>query len=232
MSRRGLFVVGTDTGVGKTIVCAALMRAAREKGLGPRYLKPLATGGELAGDTLVSPDARLVAELCGLDEPIAALTVVCLREPLAPLAAARKENVCLDLDEILAATRARLAPAPFAVVEGIGGLMVPIAPGATVLDLGRGLGLPVLVVGRPGLGTINHTTLTIRALQAAGLPVAGFVFSAADNGALDPSVIDNPGLVEELTGATFLGSLPFVQPLTAERLAVAVAALSLDALLA
>lgn len=207
----GLLLVGTDTGVGKTLVCAGLILALRRVGVDTGYLKPLASGCAPTPAGPVSPDVALVHRLAGLSEAPAALNPVCLAAPLAPLAAARREDVEVDLPWVLDTCRDFLQGHAFSVLEGVGGLLVPLAPGATLLELAAGLGLPVLVVGRPGLGTVNHTLLTISVLRSRGLPVLGFVFSATQPSAADdPSLADNPDLVTEFCGAPYLGTLPWL----------------------
>jgi len=210
---KGLLVVGTDTGVGKTLVCAGLTLALRRAGVQAGYLKPVASGCLPTREGPASPDAALVARLAGLREKPSELSPVCLAAPLAPLAAARAEGVTVEMGPVLAACQELMQARAFTVLEGVGGLLVPLAPGATLLDLAVGLGLPVLVVGRPGLGTVNHTLLTIEALRGRGLTVPGFAFSAAaplpDD---DLSMAGNPALVSEFCGAPFLGALPYLGP--------------------
>ena len=155
----------------------------------------------------------MVTQLAGLDQNPAELCLYNLPEPLAPLPAARLAGIELRLSEILRRSRTALARNPFTLVEGVGGVMVPITEQHTALDLMAGLGLPVLVVGRPGLGTINHTLLTMEAVRHRGLAVAGFVFSASQPGAHpDPSQGDNPSLITQFSGAPYWGTLPWLGP--------------------
>jgi dethiobiotin synthetase len=213
MSHQGVVVVGTDTDAGKTMVSAALVAGLRQAGVPAGYLKPLASECAMGPGGPVSPDVALLHRLVGLDEPLPSLNPVCLRAPLSPLAAAREEGVELSLAASLAACRKFLAGQEFGVIEGVGGLLVPIAPGATFRELAVQLGLPVVLAARPGLGTINHTLLTLEALWRAGLAVVGFVFShtrPADPG--DPSVKENHALIAEYGGAPFLGALPYLGP--------------------
>ena len=210
---RGVLVVGTDTDVGKTIVCAGLTLSLRKTGLAAGYLKPLASDCHPTPEGPLSPDVALVHRLAGLPELPTELNPICLSAPLAPLAAARREGIELSLGQALDACRTFMERHSFSVIEGVGGLLVPIAPGATLLELAQGLGLPVLVVGRAGLGTINHTLLTIEALRQGGPKVLGFVFSASEPEAgSDPSTKDNPALVTEFSGAPHLGTLPYLGP--------------------
>jgi len=206
-------VIGTDTDAGKTVLSAALVLALRSLGMEAGYLKPLATDCAATPDGPVSPDVALVHRLAGLPEPAASLNPVCLDAPLAPLAAARLQGVELDLAAPLAACRAFLAAHAYSVIEGVGGLLVPIAPGATFLELAESLGLPVLVAARPGLGTINHTLLTIQALRSRNLTVCGFAFSAGSlQPSDDPSLATNHELIVEFSGTPFMGTLPYLGP--------------------
>ncbi|MBV1753952.1 MAG: dethiobiotin synthase [Desulfarculus sp.] len=227
MSAKGVVVVGTDTDAGKTIVSAALVAGLRDAGIPAGYLKPLASECAPGPEGQpVSPDVELLHRLVGLKEPLHALNPVCLRAPLSPLVAAREEGVELSLAASAVACREFLAGQDFGVIEGVGGLLVPIAPGHTFRELAVELGLLVVVAARPGLGTINHTLLTLEALKAAGLPVVGFVFShtqPADPG--DPSVKENHALIVEYGGTPFLGAMPYLGPrdeLTGEALGDAV----------
>lgn len=214
MSGKGLVVIGTDTDAGKTIISAALVRGLRDAGIPAGYLKPLASECTPGPEGLpVSPDVFLLDRLVGLREPLHTLNPVCLRAPLSPLAAARQEEVELSLAASLASCREFLAGQEFGVIEGVGGLLVPIAAGSTFLDLAMELALPVVVAARPGLGTINHTLLTIVALKRAGLGVVGFVFSFTQPAdPEDPSIKENHALIVEYSGTPFLGALPYLGP--------------------
>ncbi|MCF8033531.1 MAG: dethiobiotin synthase [Desulfarculaceae bacterium] len=222
MSGRGVMVIGTDTEVGKTMISAALVLGLKAAGVKVGYLKPLASDCAPTPDGPLSPDVALVHRLAGLPEPAVSLNPVCLAAPLSPLAAARAEGVELDLAAPLASCRAFLAAHDYSVIEGVGGLLVPIAPGMTFLELAEALGLPVVVAARPLLGTINHTLLTIEALRRREVPVVGFAFSAgAPLPEDDPSVAGNHALIAEFSGAPYLGTLPHLglaEAITAEAL--------------
>lgn len=229
---QGIMVVGTDTEVGKTILCAALVAGLRGQGIDVGYCKPISTDGREIGGRLVSPDALLVAKINGLDDSHDQLNPVCLAAPLAPLAAARLEQTPVDMAAARMGVESCLKAHAFGVIEGIGGLLVPLSDDHTLLDLVVDIGLDVLVAGRANLGTINHTLLTINALRARGVPVRGFCFSGpAPEQADDPALAQNPGLVEEFSGAPYLGTLPWIdgEP-SAERLAQAASALDLAAI--
>lgn len=209
---RGLLIIGTDTEVGKTVLSAALVAALRARGLDAGYLKPLGTEGRAVDGTLVNPDALWVARVAGLDDDPRLLNPFCLREPLSPLAAARVEGGGPAWDQVLKRSRSLLGRRDFVVVEGVGGLLVPICDGRSFLDLAAGLGLPVLVAARGGLGTINHTLLTIEALRGRDVALAGFAFCGPEP-AQSPDAARNSTLTTEFSGARFLGALPWLEGL-------------------
>ena len=158
--RPGVFVTGTDTGIGKTVVCACLVRR-----FGADYWKPVQTG--LAED---AGDSQTVARLAGAAPARIHASRHALRAPLSPEAAAALEGVSVALADFdLPSGRAPI------VVEGAGGVLVPLGGGALMVDLIARLGLPALLVARTALGTINHTLLSVEALRARGLAVAGVV---------------------------------------------------------
>lgn len=192
------------------MLSAGLVAALQSQGLNVGYCKPISTDGQKIDGRLVSPDALRVAELCGLTDPWDMLNPVCLSAPLAPLAAARREHAPVDLALAKRGIEECLAAHDFSVIEGVGGLMVPLTDDHTLLDLAADLGLPVLVVGRPNLGTINHTLLTIGALQAREVRVAAFCFSVPPPAAADdPALADNPALIMEFSGVPHAGTLPW-----------------------
>lgn len=206
MAPRGIFVTGTDTGVGKTIVAATLARLLRMNGVNVGVMKPVTSGCREEDGRLVSDDALLLCQAAGCDvsDDVAPY---CLREALAPAEAARIDGVRIDFAVLKAAFERLAATYDYVIVEGAGGLMVPLSGGLLVADLARELELPLLVVARPGLGTINHTVLTCFSAQQLGLQVAGVVVNGMP---------ENPGLAEKgaphqigsLCGASVLGIWP------------------------
>jgi dethiobiotin synthetase len=221
---RGFSLVGTDTEVGKTVMSAALLMALRKRGQDWGYLKPVASDGQDVDGWLVSPDALLVQELARLHSPWERMNPLCLPHSLSPLAAARLENTEINLDRLRRDISQCMGDHEYTLVEGVGGVLTPLATGYTALDLMAELGLPVVVVGRANLGTINHTLLTINAVRDRGLTVIGFCFSGppADQ-AHDPALEQNPGLISEFGDVPFLGALPWLPALTADNLAEAAA---------
>jgi dethiobiotin synthetase len=173
-SMRGLFITATDTGAGKTFVAAMIARALRVQGNVVRVCKPVATGADWIDGRWLSEDTRILAEATG-DEEYDQITPWAFPTPAAPPVAARMAEVQLRLDELVAAVRRRATPGTLVLVEGIGGLLCPLTDRETVADMAAELGLPLLVVARRSLGTLNHTLLTLEAAHVRRLRVAGVV---------------------------------------------------------
>lgn len=186
----GLCVVGTDTGVGKTVVTAGLTAWLRAAGYDARAIKPAQTGYP------PDDDAGFVAAAC--DDERAAVALERLEPPLAPRVAAEEVGHSLDYDSILARCRAEIADAEVGLVEGIGGLRVPLAGKREVVDLVADLGLPTLVVARSGLGTLNHTALTVEALARRGVDVHAVILNQYAGSTVAERT--NPDELERMTG--------------------------------
>ena len=209
---RGVFVTGTDTGVGKTVVCAALMH--RYRSLRPRsgtsrvavrYWKPVQTGIERGDDT------REVQRLGGCSPREILQDGVRLRRPLSPHLAARLSGVTIDIRTLLDGLAAQPQSSRW-IVEGAGGALVPINDSELMTDLMVRLALPLVVVARSRLGTINHTLLTLEALEARSLAVAGVVMVGGRN-------LENRRAIETYGRVQVLGELPRLDPLTPRALA-------------
>ncbi len=212
----GIFVTGTDTDVGKTVIAAGLTAALRQEGVNAAYFKAVQSGCPEENGRLVATDARLAQTMAGLDEPLDRLTPVTLRLPLAPAVAAAQAGVSVDLEVIARAYRDLASRYEFLVVEGAGGLYVPLVDYTfLVLDLARWLHLPVLVVARPGLGTINHTVMTVKTLEQAGLPVIGILLNQYP---AQPNLAarTNPEVIEAISGRPILAKVPVIPDLERE----------------
>jgi len=188
---RSLFITATDTGVGKTFISYNLAYALREKGVKVGYLKPVETGVENLPE-----DGSLLASVTG--QPIEEVVPVRYRLPLAPYAGILEEGKDFDLGELKGHYERLLGRYEFLLVEGAGGIAVPIKRDYNYADLAKDWGLRVLVVARAGLGTINHTFLTCYYLRSRGLQVVGIVMNGFEG--KDVSERTNPRIVEELTG--------------------------------
>lgn len=207
----GLFVTGTDTGVGKTVASAALLHRLRAVGTPARYWKPIQTGIEDDDDTAA------VARLSGCGPAGVLDAGVRLRRPLSPHLAARLAGTTVTLDQVLGHAGAVLSR-DYWVVEGAGGVLVPVNDRDLMVDLMRLLDMPVVVVARTALGTINHTLLTLEALGARALTVAGVVMVGAPND-------DNRAAIEQYGRIPVLGTIPMLAPLTPAALQAAAAGL-------
>jgi dethiobiotin synthetase len=197
----GLLVTGTDTGVGKTFVACALAHALRARGRTVAVMKPVETGViDQPGDALrlreAADDAAPLEDICPYR----------LRTPVAPSVAARLEGVTIDLARLEALVRRRLRAADVLLVEGAGGLLVPIADSVTYADLAARLGLQLLIVAANRLGTVNHCALTARVAETSGLAVLGFVLSQTAEKP-DASAASNAATITGLTGLPCLGEL-------------------------
>ncbi len=209
MSAKGIFVTGTDTGVGKTLVAATLARLLRDRGVNVGIMKPVTSGCIERDGKLVSEDAELLAWGAGLAGVDADAVPYCLREPLAPSEAAGRDGVRIDFGHIAEAYDRLAARHDYVIVEGAGGLMVPLAGGLLIADLAARLRLPLLVVARPNLGTVNHTVLTCFAARQLELTVAGVIIN---NYPETPGMAEQsaPHLISSLAGAPVIGIFPHV----------------------
>ncbi|MBI4598350.1 MAG: dethiobiotin synthase [Candidatus Omnitrophica bacterium] len=180
---RGIFITGTDTGVGKTVVACALAAWYRRQGIDVGVMKPIATGGRRMKEAgrwrWVSDDAIALRRAADVEDPWRLVNPICFRDPMAPQAAARQQGQTIRLAVVRNAFRHLSRRHAFVIVEGIGGVLVPLTARATVLDLMKQLQLPAIVVARPGLGTLNHTLLTLRALRHSGVPCQGLIINHA-----------------------------------------------------
>jgi dethiobiotin synthetase len=216
----GLFVTGTDTGVGKTAVTCAIAAAVRRqwRALRVGVCKPIASGCRRDREGLVSEDAEALAHFADCRLPLDVVNPVRYAAPLAPAVAAERVGEDVDFDAV-ARSLVRIAEASdVLLVEGVGGLLVPLdARGRfTVLDLAVAVDYPVLIVARSTLGTLNHTAMTARLLRDAGCRIAGVVMNnhPVDGGRLldDPSVMTNRVWIERMTGVRVLATIPQCPP--------------------
>ena len=164
----GLFVTGTDTGVGKTVVAGAIAAWFRRQGNRVAVLKPIATGCERRREGLVSTDAEFLAHCADSTHPLDLICPQRYAEPLAPAVAAERAGQPVDWAAVQRSLDLLTRDSDVIIVEGVGGVMVPLDERHTVLDLVKWLGLPTVVVAKPGLGTLNHTLLTVEALRPVG----------------------------------------------------------------
>ena len=207
MMGRGLFITGTDTGVGKTVAAAALLVGLQDAGLRVAALKPVETGCATREGSLVPADAEYLRGVGRLPEPLAAIAPYTFALPAAPWAAARQAGAEIALDRIAEAYAALAARADCVLVEGAGGLLVPLAEGVRFPEVARRLGTPVAIVARTALGTLNHTQLTVREARRAGLQVLGLILNDG-RAAPAPAEEANLALLDGLVDVPILGRIP------------------------
>lgn len=208
MSCAGLIVVGTDTGVGKTFVSVAIARRLRELDVRVGVYKPAASGAESTSTGPVWTDVRDLSAAVSDSFPAARICPQCFAAPLAPPVAARLEGRSVDDALLIGGLRWWFDQVNALVVEGVGGLLSPLSESLTVADFAALAGLPLLVVGRLGLGTINHTLLTVEAALRRELPVAGIVLSQASPGQPDLAATTNPQELARRLPVPLLGVIP------------------------
>lgn len=197
-----IFITGTDTNVGKTIVTAGLAAIMQSLGYKAGVLKPLQTGAIGQGNFLISPDLAFVKKI---DPYVSTLSSYVLKAPTAPYIAAELENVQINLDIILRDYSRLTQKCDTVIVEGSGGLMVPVAPEILMYDVAKKLNLPIVIVARPDLGTINHTLLTINQALQVGIKVAGVIINKYPDGTDDAAIKNSPRLIEEYSDVKILG---------------------------
>lgn len=209
MTLRGLFITGTDTGVGKTCITCLIARELIAKGLRVGIYKPACSGSEIGRNgEPVWDDLEAYREVLGHSIPLDLLCSQRFHAPLAPPVAARLEGRSVDaalLREGAARWRGR---ADVLLIEGAGGLLCPLTERETVADLAADLRLPLVIVARLGLGTINHTLLTVEVARRRGLPIAGIVLNQAQPNESDESVATNPREIAARCDVPILGIVP------------------------
>lgn len=210
---KGLFITGTDTGIGKTVLSALLLAEIRRRKFNAAPIKPVQTGCD---DNV--PDLDYSLSMAGMsvsDEEYRNMAPYTFEPACSPHLAAEMAGTEIDIAEMVIASRTLASEYEFIVAEGAGGIMVPLNRRETTLDLMQALKYPILVAARPGLGSINHTLLTIRALRSDGLDVAGIVFVASQPG--EPGFIeeDNAATIEHFGKVSVLGTIPYCEQLAA-----------------
>ncbi len=204
----GLFITGTDTGVGKTLVAGAIARVLSQQQLRVGVFKPVATGCRREREGLISADTEFLAFCANCDYPLSVVTPITFATPAAPAACEQVERKTVDFEHIVNTYKYICDNTDVVIVEGIGGIRVPVSQGIDVGDLASGFKLPVVIVARPDLGTINHTLLTVDAVRAAGLNLAGVVISGYDLDCGDVAVETAPGIIAEYGNVDILATIP------------------------
>jgi dethiobiotin synthetase len=216
--KASFFITATDTGVGKTVVTAGLARALKKRGCDVGVMKPITCGAVRRGNSLVSEDAEYLCAAAGADDPMELVCPVILEPPLAPYAAASAAKQRIDVGKILAACTALRVKHELLLIEGVGGLMVPIRRDYGVLNLAADMDAPLVVVARPSLGTINHTALTVASARGAGLDVVGVIINYCENFKRGAPEMTNPDMIRKFCDVPILGTIPFLKDTSPSRL--------------
>ncbi|HMK49714.1 MAG TPA: dethiobiotin synthase [Thermodesulfovibrionales bacterium] len=207
---KGFFITGTDTGVGKTIITGALIKVISRMGFSVGGMKPIESGCLLEGNILVPSDGMFIKATAHMEEDIGLITPCCFRTPLAPLPASEIEGLPVDIKKIRRAFDDLSRKYDTLVVEGMGGLLVPITKNYFIIDMAKDFKLPTIVVARPSLGTINHTLLTVNYAIREGLQIAGIVI----NYSLPPEDTiaenTNPDILKQISPVPVIGIFPYL----------------------
>ena len=227
----GLFITGTDTDIGKTVLSALLLAEIRRRGINAAPMKPVQTGCLKQDTGHMDPASSIQCSpslsVPDLDYSLALASMKVTAEDCTCMSPYRFEPACsphlaaelageeIEIGQIMIAARALEARYDLILAEGAGGILVPLNPRETMLDLMHALKFPVLLAARPGLGTINHTLLSLRALRSDGLDIAGVVFAAATD--TEPGFIekDNAAVIERFGKVPVLGAIPYCRNLAA-----------------
>jgi dethiobiotin synthetase len=210
--KAGVFITGTDTDVGKTVVSAGLALVLRARGMKVGVMKPVATGCYGGEERLISQDAVFLMEAAQNEYP-PLTSPARFRNPLSPSVAAMLEKKEVDVQGILKSYRQLQKHYDFLIVEGVGGLMVPLKKDYYVANLIHDMGLPIVIVSYAGLGAINHTLLTVDAATIRGLDVRGIIFTRVSVANYSLAELTNPKVIHDLSGVPILGSLPNIDGL-------------------
>jgi len=218
---KGLFITGTDTGVGKTWVGAGLIALFKERGFDMGVMKPVESGCRRENGCLIPEDATLLKEMASSEDELEIINPYALEHALAPALAAEREGVEIRLEVIKRAYDLLTSRHDGVIVEGAGGLLAPLAGDYFMADLAKEWGLPLLIVTGAKLGIINHTLLTLYCAQQREIPVIGIVMNhTTDLKGLAESL--NPAALKRWAKAPFLGTIPFLPSFTKEAVKTAV----------
>ena len=221
LTPHGFFVTGTDTGVGKTLICCALLHGFAASGKSVVGMKPVAAGAVHGPAGLINDDVALLRAASNVDAPLALVNPYCFEPPIAPHLAAEQTGVVIDLGIIAAAFERLAAVADIVIVEGIGGFRVPLNRSEDSADLAQRLGLPVILVVGLRLGCLNHALLTAHSIRAQGLTLAGWIANH-----IDPAMAAaerNVAALAERLAAPLLGHIEFTADPQSRRIAELIA---------
>lgn len=206
MKHLSYFITGTDTGIGKSVITAGICRILRSKCYDIGVMKPISTGGR--------DDAIFLKKQLGLNTSLDLINPFYFRHPIAPLFAAQLEHKTIHIPKILSDYHTLKKSHQGVIVEGAGGLLVPLKQNYLMADLIRDMKLPLIIVARPTLGTINHTLLTINSAREYKLNIKGFIVNYyAKNIKKGWTEKLSPVVIERISGVRYLGEVPYLTEL-------------------
>lgn len=226
--KKGYFITGTDTGVGKTVVTALLAIILRRQGLRVGVMKPVETGCLRVEDQFAPQDALFLRQISGCTAPQALITPYAFAEPLAPAIAAERAGITIEMQHIRQCYQQLLVEHDVVLVEGAGGLLVPLTAQLSMHDIAIELDLPVLIVACNRLGTINHTALTVT-IACQSSQVLGILLNNVQ-AANDLAMLTNANALLHWGKAPLLCEIPYISIVTVEALYLLAESLSLDSL--
>jgi len=204
---KGIFITGTDTGVGKTFVLTVIHKILITKKIKCGIMKPISTG--IDPKIKVSQDVLFYKKYCSVDDNPELINPVSFKLPLAPYTATKLSKKNINLDKVFSAYENLSQKYDFLIVEGIGGIAVPITKNYFVADLIKNMKLSCIIVSRPFLGTINHTLLTVDYAKRKDIDIKGIIFNSTQKQLKDIAEKTNPNIIKELTGINIIGNIPY-----------------------
>ncbi len=215
---KGIFIIGTDTDVGKTFVTAGLIYKLKENGYNAIAFKPIQSGGILSDDkkALIPPDIKYIKEICDIEDEYSHMNTYCLKEEVSPHLAAIIENKNISKEKIINHYKSLLANYDYVIVEGAGGIVVPLIDNDYfIYDLIKDLNLDVLIVAKAGVGTINHTTLTAEFLKQKNIKSKGIVINQYNDKFYEK---DNIKVISKLTKLDIVHKIKNIEKPTVENI--------------
>jgi len=210
----GFFITGTDTDVGKTVVTACLATLFKNQGIG--VMKPIETGVDPKCSSTSNSDTKFLMEVSGTTDAEEEVCPLRLKTPASPYQASQIEGTSIQPSTILKQFKVLQSRHNMMLVEGVGGLLVPITARYNVADLAREIGLPLIIVSRVRVGTLNHTLLTINAARQYGLIIKGIILNKQENDDLNKVEEQQEKLIEELSDTPILGTCPYIEDVSVE----------------
>jgi dethiobiotin synthetase len=206
---KGFFITGTDTEIGKTMITGLLTRYFLSKGVKAFPYKPIQSGAIQVNGKWVAPDVEFYEEITKQSFNNETNTYL-LNTPSSPHLAAMKDHIQIEPHKIIQQVEKLTTQKDLVFVEGAGGLIVPLNEETTILDLIEEVSLPVILVARAGLGTINHTSLSVMALKQRNIPIAGIIINQNSPDGNEEIEVDNQRMIEKLTGVPVIGKLKYI----------------------